>query len=93
MLLIELYPLFLLSANACASTQVDNSDYATYNSLSGFVGATFTVTCNQGYEGSGVAICLPDGAFDVPSCTLIPNFVQVCANNLFVVIFTTPMMF
>jgi len=63
-------------ANACASTQVDNSDYATYNSLSGFVGATFTVTCNQGYEGSGVAICLPDGAFDVPSCTLIPNFVQ-----------------
>jgi hypothetical protein len=57
------------SANACAPTQVANSNKASAGAITGVFGTQVTVTCNAGYSGSGVATCGASGAFSSVSCT------------------------
>lgn len=59
------------SAGTCPSTQVDFSNYATANSITGTVGGKTTVTCNQGYSGGGDMTCMSDLTWSSVTCTAI----------------------
>jgi hypothetical protein len=53
----------------CVSTQVENSDMAITNSISGVTGSEITVTCDAGYSGGGVATCDATGNFNSLTCS------------------------
>ena len=41
----------------CPATQVDNSDKAATDSLTGIIDASVTITCDPGWSGSGTTVC------------------------------------
>ena len=53
----------------CVPAEVENSDYSTSESITGVAFETVQVTCDQGYNGSGTAVCQPSGTFIVPDCS------------------------
>jgi hypothetical protein len=61
-------------ADACAATEVANSDYANPGSLMGRTGDSWVVTCDgaSGYIGGGQWACGADGVFTGLECTLPP---------------------
>lgn len=70
-------------ANACASTQVANSDKATANSIFGNTGQSIAVTCNAGYGNSGVVTCQASGIFTSLTCSPTPCEATQVANSDF----------
>jgi len=60
------------SGYPCGATSVENSDHSATASITGVTGDVVTVTCNEGYEGSGDAVCRHSGSFfyfeNVPVC-------------------------
>ena len=71
----------ICTANDCASTQVENSDYSGAGSISGSTGAVVSVKCNAGYSGSGSVTCQSDGSFSALSCTVNPCAPTQVANS------------
>jgi len=60
----------LVAAVHCATTQVDNSDLSTADSITGVFGGTpVSVTCDSGYTGTGHATCQINGTFSTVTCT------------------------
>jgi len=57
------------TADACSATEVANSDFSATGSVTGTTGDTVTITCSEGYDGSGVVTCGTDGNFDTLTCT------------------------
>nr|MCH9717122.1 hypothetical protein [Gammaproteobacteria bacterium] len=57
------------TATACTPTQVAASDKSAAGSITGNVGDTVTVTCNDGYSGGGTWTCGADGNFSGSQCT------------------------
>ena len=58
-------------ADVCNSTEVANSDKATYAALSGSTGDVVFVTCNDGYLGGGGWTCGADGEFTGTQCVMM----------------------
>ena len=65
----EFYGIINVSANACAPTEVANSDKADTGAIVGNTGDAVTVTCDNGYSGSGDSTCGTDGIFSTITCT------------------------
>ena len=59
------------TANSCLSTQVANSNFAETDSIAGVTAEVVAVQCNDGFSGSGDAICGTDGMFTTVECS--PN--------------------
>ena len=57
------------SANACAATQVANSDLDAAASITGVFKDVSAVTCDGGYSGGGDWTCGPDGLFTGTVCS------------------------
>ena len=57
--------------NRCTSTQVANSDKSDTGDISGVVGDSVEVNCEQGFSGSGTVTCTIDEVFTSLTCT--PN--------------------
>jgi len=70
-------------ANACASTQVANSDKSTANSIFGNTGQSIAVTCNAGYTNSGVVTCQASGIFTSLTCLALCEATQVANSDFF----------
>ncbi len=73
----------------CSDTQVDNSDYAAANSITGRTGDSVSVTCNGQYTGGGYHICdvspvaQPGDSpvFSGPVCTFTSCVTEVPNSN------------
>ena len=66
----------------CPSTQVLNSNKAATDSLTGFIDATVTVTCNPGWSGSGTTTCGSNLQWStVPTCTVNSCAATQVANS------------
>ena len=59
-------------AEPCIPAQVPHSDYATNDSMVGRTDEWINVTCDAGYNGSGIAMCLANNSFSRVVCTAIP---------------------
>ena len=64
---------------ACDPTEVPHSNYATANSMTGYVGESVNVTCDPGYLGSNQSFCEDGGHFTEVHCTL--NFTNNNSNE------------
>ena len=69
------------AAEACAVTQVANSNKATTGSITGTTEQTVAVTCDVGYTGSGTATCGTGGTFNTITCAAIACAVTQVANS------------
>ena len=68
-------------ASACTATEVANSDRSDEASIEGTTGADVSVTCNDGYTGSGTAICGTDGNFNAVTCAASACTATEVANS------------
>ena len=62
----------------CATTQVANSNKAAAGSITGEIGATVTVTCNEGWSGTEVIACGSDKKWS----PLVECIAKNCATML-----------
>ena len=69
------------AAEACAVTQVANSNKATTGSITGTTEQTVAVTCDVGYTGSGTATCGTGGTFNTITCAAEACTVTQVANS------------
>jgi len=70
--------------DSCTPTQVPfSTSYSGANSITGTVGQTVTVTCNQGYSGGGEATCSAQGVFNPISCSASACTPVMIANSNF----------
>ena len=58
-----------VTADPCAPTEVEFSNFADAGSITGATTDVVSVECNQGYSGSGNATCQADGTFTTVTCT------------------------
>ena len=56
-------------AEACEATEVPFSSHAATGSINGTTGDTVFVVCDEGFSGSAVSTCLPDGSFSTVTCS------------------------
>lgn len=63
---------FTCDGNACAASEVADSDFAGAGSVTGVTGDVVNVTCDAGMVGGGAWTCGTDGTFTGAPCTVRP---------------------
>ena len=62
----------VLAAHYCRPTQVVHSDKSHIGAINGSTNSTVWVTCEEGYIGSGKALCQSTGTFTAVKCRELP---------------------